>query len=276
MGTIARLTLYEIGRKRLIWVLLALGFAYLALFGGGVWLVDRELAEAGEIIPTRGALVALLTAAGLYVIQFMVLVMALVISVDTLAGEIASGSIQTLVTKPIRRRDVVLGKFAGHALAVLVFVVFMVAAAAGLVWLLTGYRPPNLLAPTGLLVLEGWVVLSLSYALGAIMGTLANGLVVFMLYGFALVGSWIERIGALSGNEAAQYLGIAASLIMPTEALWQRAAYESLPGIVRNTVGLVSPFTAANPPSELTVVYSVAYAGLLLAIAIGAFEARDL
>ena len=36
--------------------------------------------------------------------------MGALLSADTLAGEISSGSIQTIVTKPLRRSDVVLGK----------------------------------------------------------------------------------------------------------------------------------------------------------------------
>ncbi len=53
--------------------------------------------------------------AGMYGIAFLGVALALLISVDTLAGEITSGTIQTLVTKPLRRWEVVCGKWLGLA-----------------------------------------------------------------------------------------------------------------------------------------------------------------
>jgi ABC-2 type transport system permease protein len=41
--------------------------------------------------------------------------MATLLGADTLAGEINSGTIQVIVTKPIRRSDVVFGKWLGFA-----------------------------------------------------------------------------------------------------------------------------------------------------------------
>src|SRR3972149_7506195 len=51
--------------------------------------------------------------AGLYAITFLSIAMAALLGADTLAGEINSGTIQTIVTKPIRRAGVVLGKWLG-------------------------------------------------------------------------------------------------------------------------------------------------------------------
>jgi hypothetical protein len=51
--------------------------------------------------------------AGLYAVAFLSVAMGALLSADTLAGEISSGTIQTIVTKPLRRSDVVLGQMAG-------------------------------------------------------------------------------------------------------------------------------------------------------------------
>jgi ABC-type transport system involved in multi-copper enzyme maturation permease subunit len=203
------------------------------------------------------------------VTQFLILVFAVVVSVDTIAGEVASGTIHTVVTKPVSRRSVILGKFGGHVLAVSAFGLALALGAVAVAKVIGDYTPPRLGIALGLMVLEGIVVLSVSYLGGVFMGTLANGMVVFMLYAMALVGAWVERIGAFTGNVSAQYVGIVASLIMPTEALWQRAAWEMLPPVLRETLGRTTPFTAANPPSDR-------YAVVALALAVRRFGRRDL
>jgi hypothetical protein len=63
---------------------------------------------------------------------------------------------------------------------------------------------------------------------------------------------------------------------MPTEALWQRAASGLLPPVLRETAGLVTPFTGANPPSGLMVGYGLVYSAAFVALAIRAFGRRDL
>ena len=54
-----------------------------------------------------------LAMAGLYVVNFLVVMMTVLTSVDTLAGEIASGTMQAVATKPLRRFEIVLGKWLG-------------------------------------------------------------------------------------------------------------------------------------------------------------------
>jgi len=70
-----------------------------------------------------------------------------------------------------------------------------------------------------------------------------------VVFGLAFVGGWIERIGSLFGNKTAEQIGIVTSLIMPSEVLWQLAAYRmQLPLLTQ--LGL-SPFASASEPSGL-------------------------
>lgn len=271
-----RLTLTELRRRRLLWIVAGFSLAYLVLFATGAGLIQREMLRASESYLVRRGTMALLLGAGLYVTQFLILVFAVVVSVDTIAGEIASGTIHTVVTKPITRRVVILGKFGGHVLAVSAFGLALALGAVAVVAVIGDYTPPRLGLALGLMTLEGVVVLALSYLGGALTGTLANGLAIFMLYALALVGAWVERIGAFTGNVSAQYVGIVASLIMPTEALGQRAAWETLPPVLRETIGRATPFTAANPPSNQMVAYAAVYAVVVLALAARTFARRDL
>jgi ABC-type transport system involved in multi-copper enzyme maturation permease subunit len=195
-------------------------------------------------------------------------------SVDAIAGEIASGTIQTTVTKPLRRWKIVIGKWLGLASMLAIFVAAMSAAMVGIVWGISGYVGPHLIEGTALMILEGLVVLSLATLGGTRLTTLANGVVVFMLYALAFISGWIEQIGALMRNATLTNIGIFVSLLVPSEALWRRAAYLMQPESIRK-LGF-GPFATATAPSGAMVVYASLYAVVLVLFAIRAFQRRDL
>jgi hypothetical protein len=107
-----------------------------------------------------------------------------------------------------------------------------------------------------------------------VLSTLANGVLVFGMFGIAFVGGWIEQIGSFLQNQTAINVGIISSLLIPSEALWKRAAYEMQSPLV-STLGF-SPFTASSMPSLLMVFYGLLYAILALGLAIRLFNRRDL
>lgn len=274
---IARISFLEARWRRIAWAIILLGLAFLLIFSIGFYFMWRDLNRFGMASQVRFLEpVNFFVLAGMYGIAFLGVALALLISVDTLAGEITSGTIQTLVTKPLRRWEVVAGKWLGLAVMLALFIVVMSAALMGIVWAMTDYVPRNPVAGVLLVVLEGLVVLTLSIVGGTRLGSLANGVVVFMLYGLAFIAGWIEQIGALLRNEAAINTGIVVSLLMPSEALWKRAAFVMQPPALSNLGLEATPFGAASAPSPLMVWYSVAYVVVMLLVAIRLFSARDL
>lgn len=274
---IARLTFLEARMRKMLWAVVLLGIAFLALYAAGLYLIYADLrghvaAGAARLLePTN-----FFALAGLYAINFLVVMLAVLISVDTVAGEIASGAIQTIVTKPLLRRHVILGKWLGLALMLSVFTVVMCAALMLIVRAETGYVVRNPVPAIGLIVLEGLIVLSLSILGGTRLSTLTNGVVVFMLYGLAFIAGWIEQFGSMMRSEAAVDIGIIVSLLMPGEAMWKRAAYLMQPPFLRELGLDVTPFGAASAPSEAMVVYAVLYTALMLFLAVKQFSDRDL
>ena len=161
---------------------------------------------------------------GLYAVNFLTIAMAVLTSVDTIAGEINSGTMQTLVTKPVRRWEVLMGKWIGFAIMMTLYLLLMAGGTLAIVYGITGYSAPN--AFQGLLLL--WMnalLLSISFFGGSFLSTLANGVLAFGLFGVAFIGGWIEQFGALLKNQTAINIGIISSLIIPSEALWKRAAH---------------------------------------------------
>ena len=212
--------------------------------------------------------------AGLYVVNFLTVMMAVLTSVDTLSGEIASGTIHTLVSKPVPRWEIVFGKWIGFAGMLTLYLLLMAGGTIGLVYFISGYVAPNVLRGLGLLWMNAVLLLGVSLAGGAMLSTLANGVLVFGLFGIAFVGGWIEQIGSFMQNQTAINVGIISSLLIPSEALWKRAAFEMQSPIV-SVLGF-SPFTSASMPSTLMVIYGLVYAILALLLAIFLFNRRDL
>ena len=274
---IARMTFLEARMRKMLWAVILLGAAFLGVYTAGFYFMYREISRA-----TSSSLAQFLeplnffVMAGLYGVNFLVVMLAVLGSVDTLSGEIASGTIHTVVTKPLRRWEVVAGKWLGLAIMLSVFAVIMSAALIGIVWVIAGYVPPNPVPGVALILLEGLVVLTLSILGGTRLSTLTNGVVVFMLYGLAFIAGWIEQIGAFLHSEAAVNIGIIVSLLMPSEAIWKRAAYLMQPPFLRE-LGLSStPFGAASAPSSAMVIYTAIYTVAALGLAIRWFTRRDL
>ncbi|HEY5571470.1 MAG TPA: hypothetical protein VIK64_00520, partial [Anaerolineales bacterium] len=118
------------------------------------------------------------------------------------------------------------------------------------------------------------LLLSVSLFGGTTLSTLANGVMVFGLYGIAFLGGWIEQIGSFMENQTAVNIGIISSLIIPSEALWKRAAFEMQSPMVR-ALGF-SPFSAPTVPSAAMIWYALLYAVVALVLAMRQFSHRDL
>jgi Cu-processing system permease protein len=273
---IARLTFREASRRWILWMALLLGALFLLVYAIGLNEIHKDLLRrTGQVgLIERSEFFNFMVMAGLYVVNFLTVIMAVLTSVDTLSGEIASGTIHTLVSKPLQRWEIVLGKWMGFAVMLLLYLLLMAGGVLASGYLLAGYLPSNALLGLGLMGFNVLLLLSVSLMGGAVLSTLANGALVFGLYGLAFIGGWIEQFGSLLQNQAAINIGILCSLILPSEALWKRAAYEMQSPLVA-ALG-VSPFSATSVPSPLMVVYAILYAALALGMAVRLFGRRDL
>ena len=278
MGTwiIARLTFREASRRKIALTGFLLGLAFILLFSVGFYFINQQrLAN----MPFQSAIPMeeyynTITLAGLYVVNFLIVVMAALVTADTLAGEISTGTIQSLATKPLRRSEIVLGKWLGYAILLALYVILMAGGILLSTSLQSGYSMPNMLAGMALMYLAALVVMTITIACSSRFSTLATGGLVIGLYGLAFVGSWVEQIGSLANSPAAVQVGIVSSLLMPSEAIWRRAAFEMTAPLSR----MVSfgPFSSASVPSTAMIIYGGLYLLAALWMAVRQFGRRDL
>ena len=278
--TIARLTFREASRRKILLAALVLGLAFLLVFGLGFHFI---LKEAERNIDPTGLLQLneaynFLLMAGMYVVHFLTIMMTVLTSVDTISGEIASGSIQTLVAKPLRRWEIIMGKWLGFAGMVALYLLLMGGGVMGFIYLRAGYIAPHAWQALVLMLLNMLILLSVTLLGGTRLSTLANGVLVFGLYGVAFIGGWIEQIGSVLPNQAAgqtaSNIGVITSLILPSEALWKRAAHE-LQSPLASALGF-SPFSYGSYPSNAMIIYALIYLLVVIALAVNSFKHRDL
>ena len=271
---IARLTIRETQRRRLLWIGALMGVGFLAIFGLGFHFVyadlQRSLAPGEFDVP-----LVFLSLAGLYATNFLVIVVAVLISVTTISGEIESHTIESLLTKPIGRWQLIIGKWLGYAAIILLYVLMLPGGVMLIVYLESGFTLNNVGLALLLIFLEGLIGLSVSVAGGTRLSTLANGAVALMLFGIAFIGGWVEQIGAIMRNETAVDIGIITSLIMPTEILWRKATAILEPQLVTG-LEFTNPFSIGSQPSDLMIFYGVVYVIVLVALSLWLFSSRDL
>jgi Cu-processing system permease protein len=278
ISIIARMTFREAVRRRIVLVGLVLGIFFLIIFSVGFHMIYGAIMAENAESPMSRVFQAeasnFLLTAGLYAVAFLSVAMGALLSADTLAGEISSGTIQTIVTKPIRRSDVVIGKWLGFAGLLGLYALLMSGGIVLSVYLQARYLPDNLLAGLSLIYLEALVVMTVALACSSTMPALATGGLVFGLYGLAFIGGWIEQIGAIFRNQTAVQVGIVSSLIIPTEALWRRAIYMMQSPL--SSALQMTPFSTLSVPSALMVVYAFIYLLAMLWLAISTFQRRDM
>lgn len=270
----AGVTFREAARKKLLWIALAAGLAFLTLFATALHYQLQAFAERRPNPIVQREVLSTQLVVGLYAITMLSVLMTVVTSADTLSGEISSGTIQAVATKPVPRWHLLVGKWLGFAAMLTVFLVILVGGINALTYSMGGVVARHLLVGLALIWLEGLLLLSLTFLFGTYFSTVTTGVMVLGLHGLAFIGGWIEQMGALTQTQKAVNVGIFASILMPSEAMWRRAAYEMQSPLA--SASRFSPFGTFSVPSWTMVAYAAAYLLIVLLLAIRRFTRLDL
>ena len=273
---IARLTWLETRRRRIALAALVCGLLFLAVFASAIYFGFRHVAAQGGVTNMVEMRVAstILTVAGLYVVNFLVVAVAILLPIDSLSGEIGSGVIQTLASKPVDRAAIVVGKWLAYLAMTAAYLALLGGGVVLSMRLFADYQAPAVLVPMALMLLGAAVMLSVTIAGGVRLSTITNGIVAFGFYGVAFIAGWMEQILSMFGNSTARYVGTIVSLLSPSDAMWRRAAYEMQP---LATVALQNgPFGVVSVPSAAMIAWAVMFVVAVLAFAAWLFRRRPL
>jgi ABC-type transport system involved in multi-copper enzyme maturation permease subunit len=270
----AGVTFREAARKKMLWMALIAGGAFLALFGTGLHYQAKDFAARGMNPILRREIAFTMLTMGLYAVNLLAVLMTILTSVDTLSGEIASGTIQAIATKPISRWQLLMGKWLGFVGMLTAYMVIMIGGVNVVTYVMAGVIARHLTSGFLLIWMESLVLLSVTFALATYFSTLTSGIIALGLHGLAFLGGWIEQFGAFTQTQRAVNVGVLASVLMPSEALWRRAAFE-MQSPLANAIR-ISPFSTLSVPSPAMVFYAGAYMLIALGVAVRRFSQRDL
>jgi len=280
--SVAGMTLREAARRRLLLTLAIVsgvavlfcwwGFGRLGTFTrGGARIGDAErLLLASELL-------RLVSFAGTFVLACG----AVFAAAPTIATEVESGVATAVVARPIRRWEVVLGKWLGLAVMVVGFTATagfleLVAVRAG-----SGYWPPAPVAMLAYLCAEALVVLSLALALSTRVAAMASGVIGVAAFGMGWIGGILGGIGNAVDNPLVADIGRITSLVIPTDGLWRGALFSMEPAVEVAASGVTpavsaNPFFAAAPPVPAYLGWSAAWIVTMVGLAAWSFSRREL
>ncbi len=240
--------------KRNLWVLMAtlimLAFSLALTFAGSA-------PTGGLGVDRLTVSVASMTTLSVYLVPLLALMM----SFDAIAGEAERGGLPLLLSYPVSRGEILLGKFLAHV-GTLTFAILVGFGASGLIAALTGgANTESLFALLRLIltsVLLGSVFLALGYALSAMTGSVSGAagfgaalwLLFVVLFDIALLGAVVVDGDGVFTQKIFPWVMIAN----PADAfrLWNISATENL-ALATGMTGAASGLPGWAAPLSLFV-----------------------
>jgi len=271
---IAGITFREAARKKILWTALGAGVGFLLLFALALHFQIRDFDARSTSPFIRYQVLSAMMLVALYVVNLLAVLMTILTSVDSVSGEISSGTIQAIAMKPLPRWQILMGKWLGFAAMISAFVALTFGGTIGVAYLMAGVAPDNGLSGGLLVLLECLLALAMTFLFSTWFSTLTSGVIVIGLYGLAFMGGWLEQMSGFTESAKLVTIGIITSLIMPSEALWRRAAADMATPVAASLP--FSPFANVSIPSDTMIAYAVVYLFVALAVGIYHFHVRDL
>jgi ABC-type transport system involved in multi-copper enzyme maturation permease subunit len=278
--TLARLVLVEASRRRLLLALAALTLAVIAVLGYGFGQLPRLAGGATQDDIRQAA--SFLQIFAFFMFSFVLTFAAVFTAAPAIAGDLESGVMLAIVPRPIRRSEIVIGRWLGLCTVVTIYTVLATTLEMVVVRAVVGYLPPGPAGAVAYLVAEGVVAVTLGLLLSTRLAPMTGGIIATVLLLVVWFGGIIGNVGYAFGNDAITTIGIVARLVLPTDGLWHGALYflqtpEFL--AAQHLLGrraFFFPFFASDPPPAPYLVWVAAWVIGMLALTIASFRAREL
>jgi ABC-type transport system involved in multi-copper enzyme maturation permease subunit len=281
--TFARLTIWEASRRKLLIAIALLTLVIVVATGWGFSRIGDPSFNSGQglsVVEQR-----LIASQLLIMVAFMfsgvLALSAVLVASPSISGDLESNLALSLLARPVRRADYVLGKWLGLAILVVGYAVGSGTLEMVAVSLATGYVPPHPVELLAFIAGEGLVLLSLALLLSTRMAGMTGGLIALVLYFVGWIGGIIQGIGQGINNAALTNIGLATHLLVPTDALWRAAVYAMEPATVlaatraAGRLAAANPFSVTDPIQPAMVVWVVLWVLGMLALALWSFRARE-
>lgn len=281
MITIIKYTSKEMLKKRAFLLIAILTLGYLVIYSYGLNLAFHSYNSTGQPDIGKVILESQLLSAGLYFGNFIVAFLVVLTSVSSISGDIESGVIYAVLAKPIRRYEIVLGRFIGLGIFVTVYSTVLFLSIVGLNIAFgtnINLETTNIFKALFFFDLGPITLLSLVIASSSVLSTVNTGILAVMTYGISMIGGMMEQMGAFfpKGNEGLINTGIITSLILPTDVIFRKMNSVLLTQDSSLSLLTQGPFGGVSQPSPYMFMYIFIYIIFLIYYGSRKFTLRDL
>lgn len=281
----ARLTILEASRRKLLIAVVVLTLVVVAATG---WIFTQlrhangpgggpELGEVELRLIASQTLIFIV-----FLFEGVLSLMAVLVAAPSISGDVESNLVLAMLARPVRRSELVLGKWLGLAALIVAY-----AAGAGVLELAvvdwaTGYVPPSPVALVIYVAAVGLVLLTLALLLSTRLAGMTAGIIPLICYFIAWVGGILGGIGAVLSNQGLIITGVISKLLLPTDGLWRGAVYAMEPASVVAGYRAAGPAAAGNPfgatdaPPAAFLAWTVVWFAAMLGLTLWSFRSREL
>ena len=276
--TIALLTLREAVRRRLVAACAVITIGLVAL---SAWGFDRLSHNANITSGEVGVAIPQALILFMFMFSFVVALSASAMASPAISAEAESGVLLSILARPVRRSEVLLGKWLGLATVILAYSAVVSGLEVGVVDWVSGFVPPNPVLVALYLFAEGAMLLTLTLLLSTRLSAIATGVVAIALFGAAWLAGVVGSLGTAFKISSLTTIGDVARYILPTDGLWHGAIYYLEPQsfVVQRLINSPdngNPFFAQAPPAWTYLVWVGVWFLAVLAAAIVSFDRREL
>lgn len=287
MMHIAKATLKEATKKKILILIGIITLLYLALLVTVMYFVSREAGngyrggekEAFDYLMEIS--VQITSIIGFYFSAMLVAFMTILLSTGAVSAEIESGVLQGIIAKPITRRDYYVGKYLGYAAIVIAFSTFLYASilVISILFDMPFMELANFASIIGgwlQFVLEPLAILAVSLLLGISLKSIAGAILVGGIFVFSMIGGFLGQIGGITENATLKIIGTASVFAAPFDALYKRMTEVFF--APTDTIDVLTMIGDVSGSAQGPWVswYALAYIAMMLALGIWRFSKKDL
>ncbi|AZV57529.1 ABC transporter permease [Clostridium sp. AWRP] len=284
MFSIALSTFKEIYRKKIFHFIGILTIVYLILLTIIFKFTSNNAIGNNGMIDMIANLSSTISIIGFYFSSILVAFLTIMLSIGMVSFEIENGTILTILTKPIKREEYILGKYMGTAILIILYSIFLyiaviIISTANKISMVETFGIASLAKGFLFFILQPLTILSISLYGSTKFKTLNNGIVIVALYVLGLIGGVMEQAGAYIKNDSLSTIGIISSLISPFEVI-----YRKMISTIFTSLGTFNPMAGfgfgisgkSTTPSVWMMVYVCVYLVFFIFMSIKGFAKKDI
>lgn len=282
--TFAMLTMWEASRRKLLLAVLVLTVLVVGATGWGFAEIAHSTGPGGQ--PLGEVQVRLIASQTLILVTFLfaavLALMSVLVAAPSISGDVESNTVLALLARPVRRSELVLGKWLGLATLVVMYTVGSAVLELVVVDVATGYVPPSPVELMAYVAAIGLVLTTMALLLSTRLAGMTAAIIPLICYFVAWVGGILGGIGQAIGNNPLIAAGVVSRLLLPTDGLWRAAVYAMEPASIVAGLRAAGPLNAANPfavsdgPAVPFLLWTALWFAAVIGLTLWSFRRREI